>query len=151
MPIFQEPHDQDDARVPQSARAGSEAEFEPEFPNPEHLPFHGRADLLTRRNHDSLSRKISEESIRTDLCDGLIPDNFLNTTPPRPPDEAASTTTSDRIELVERLKRGESPSWSPRRQVRPRHRFQYIMGLGSILTGIPARISLPSTQLPRVF
>lgn len=75
-----------------------------------------------------MSRKISEESIRTELCDGPIPDDqFPNTTTPGP--DLASNTTSDRIELIERLKKGESPAWSPKRHVRPHHCFESVVGL----------------------
>jgi hypothetical protein len=60
------------------------------------------------------TRRLSEESIRTDLCEGPIPDS-----PPRPvtPREAVSRAVSDRAELIERLKRGESPTWVPNRHV----------------------------------
>jgi len=60
-----------------------------------------------------LSRRSSEESIRTELCDGPVPDS-----PPRTPDRDASAAVSDRAELIQRLKRGESPTWVPNRHVR---------------------------------
>src|SRR6187402_3616076 len=73
-------------------------------------------------NGNVLARKVSEESIRTELCDGPVPDS--------PEDERnipardlRSTFkfplhgTSDRVELIERLKRGESPTWLPNRNV----------------------------------
>ena len=61
-----------------------------------------------------LSHRLSEESIRTELCEGPLPD-----TPPKPatPEEAVSRAVSDRAELIERLKRGESPTWIPNRHV----------------------------------
>lgn len=61
-----------------------------------------------------ISRRLSEESIRTELCEGPIPDS-----PPRPvsPQEAVSRPVKDRAELIERLKRGESPTWVPNRHV----------------------------------
>jgi hypothetical protein len=63
-----------------------------------------------------LSRRLSEESIRTELCEGPVPDS-----PARPltPKETVSHTVSDRAELIERLKRGESPTWIPNRHVCP--------------------------------
>ncbi|KAK0672574.1 hypothetical protein QBC41DRAFT_268128 [Cercophora samala] len=64
----------------------------------------------------SLSRKLSEESIRTDLCEGPIPDSppvALKSTTPEPPSHAVS----DRAELIERIKRGESPTWVPNRHL----------------------------------
>ncbi|KAB5576444.1 hypothetical protein GE09DRAFT_1170064 [Coniochaeta sp. 2T2.1] len=60
-----------------------------------------------------LTRKLSEESIRTELCDGPVPDS-----PPRPrTPEQDVVTCSDRAELIERLKRGESPTWVPNRHL----------------------------------
>ena len=62
-----------------------------------------------------LTRKLSEESIRTELCEGPVPDS-----PPRPiTPEQDVVTCSDRAELIERLKRGESPTWVPNRHVSP--------------------------------
>ncbi|KAH8659139.1 hypothetical protein BGZ60DRAFT_517766 [Tricladium varicosporioides] len=73
-------------------------------------------------NRNTLSRKLSEESIRTDLCEGPIPD-----TPEEPAVETQGLlsagfafmnhSTSDRVELIERLKRGESPTWLPNRNL----------------------------------
>lgn len=70
-----------------------------------------------------MERKVSEESIRTELCEGPVLDS--------PEDERQFPTaglmsnfkfpvngTSDRVELIERLKRGESPTWLPNRNVR---------------------------------
>ncbi|KAK3353138.1 hypothetical protein B0T25DRAFT_202890 [Lasiosphaeria hispida] len=64
--------------------------------------------------HRTLSRRVSEESIRTELCEGPIPDS-----PPKPatPGQAVSNAVSDRAELIERLKRGESPTWIPNRHL----------------------------------
>ncbi|KAL2023383.1 hypothetical protein VTK56DRAFT_2740 [Thermocarpiscus australiensis] len=61
-----------------------------------------------------LSRKLSEESIRTELCEGPIPDSPCR---PATPEQTVSHGVSDRAELIERLKRGESPSWIPSRHL----------------------------------
>jgi hypothetical protein len=78
-----------------------------------------------------LSRQPSQESIRTELCDGpLLQD--ADATPKvgveavemememevevEVPGKAVSGVT-DRAELIERLKRGESPTWVPSRHV----------------------------------
>ncbi|ORY62942.1 uncharacterized protein BCR38DRAFT_435496 [Pseudomassariella vexata] len=63
--------------------------------------------------HDdpTLVRKLSEESIRTELCEGPLPETPRIQTPY---DESPGTCT-DRAELIERLKRGESPTWIPNR------------------------------------
>lgn len=69
-----------------------------------------------------MTRKLSEESIRTELCEGPLLD---------PPEEGRQSpvgtldtsldfpihATSDRIELISRLKKGESPTWLPNRNV----------------------------------
>lgn len=77
------------------------------------LPIHGLDHSTTLRYRPS------EESIRTELCEGpLLPGAEGGVTSGR--DESAApgvTTTSDRAELIERLKRGESPTWVPSRRV----------------------------------
>jgi hypothetical protein len=77
----------------------------------------------TPPDENVITRRVSEESIRTDLCEGPVLDS--------PEDErdiparAVESNfklpihgTSDRVELIERLKRGESPTWLPNRNVR---------------------------------
>jgi hypothetical protein len=69
-----------------------------------------------------MTRKLSEESIRTELCEGPLLD-----TPEEQRKSPAGTLdtsfsfpihgTSDRGELIERLKKGESPTWLPNRNV----------------------------------
>lgn len=61
----------------------------------------------------NLRSQRSEESIRTELCEGPVPDS------PRPqtPEQEFTSPISDRAELIERLKRGESPTWVPNRHV----------------------------------
>ncbi|KAI1383145.1 uncharacterized protein F4822DRAFT_93942 [Hypoxylon trugodes] len=61
---------------------------------------------------NTLRRKQSEESISTELCEGPISDSPA---PPRTPERNIPTECSDRSELIERLKRGESPTWKPNR------------------------------------
>ncbi|KAF3067065.1 hypothetical protein GL218_08801 [Daldinia childiae] len=64
-------------------------------------------------NSSALRRKQSEESISTELCEGPIPDSPT----PQTPERNSPTECSDRSELIERLKRGESPTWKPSRHV----------------------------------
>lgn len=66
-----------------------------------------------------MRRRVSEESIRTDLCEGPIPDSPPTLKSPTPPEKPPSNAVSDRAELIERLKRGESPTWIPNRHVCP--------------------------------
>jgi hypothetical protein len=70
----------------------------------------------------SRSRRISEESIRTELCEGLVPDSPQSThlISPAVQDRSPPIATSNRAELIERLKRGESPNWIPNRHVSAR-------------------------------
>ncbi|KAL2141682.1 hypothetical protein VTI28DRAFT_2092 [Corynascus sepedonium] len=91
-----------------TARADSR---DPDTQLPDSAPIAIRTPSETERWR---FRRLSEESIRTELCEGPIPDS-----PPRPvtPPDAISHTVSDRAELIERLKRGESPTWVPNRHL----------------------------------
>ena len=67
-----------------------------------------------------IERKVSEESIRTEFCEGPV----LDDSHPTPSEvqfkasfNAASVEISDRAELIERLKKGENPTWVPNRKV----------------------------------
>ncbi|KAI1345736.1 hypothetical protein F5Y01DRAFT_46737 [Xylaria sp. FL0043] len=74
-----------------------------------------------------LSSKLSEESLRTEMCEGPVPDSRPAATAsplrplaqtaqtPGPDDRPASAACSDRAALIERLKRRESPTWIPHR------------------------------------
>ena len=68
-----------------------------------------------------IERRLSEESVRTEDCDGPLLDDFEDDR--RRPTvvlevkEKESVETSDRAELIERIKRGESPTWVPNRKV----------------------------------
>lgn len=63
----------------------------------------------------SRSRRFSEESLRLELCEGPIPDSPEARSSILKSDEEAKI--SDRAELIQRLKRGESPTWVPNRHV----------------------------------
>lgn len=105
MPIFRENLDQDDVSAPHS-----------ESPVAQPVPLH--VSLRNQPSHHMpLTRQLSEESIRTELCEGPVPDP---SEPSSPAPGLSVNTTSDRIELIERLKRGESPTWSPKRHVSAR-------------------------------
>ncbi|POS78185.1 hypothetical protein DHEL01_v203427 [Diaporthe helianthi] len=100
MPIFREKLDEDDVSAPHS-----------ESPVAQPAPLH--VSLRDQASHPmSLSRRLSEESIRTELCEGPVPDP---SEPSSPTPGLSVNTTSDRIELIERLKRAQSPTWSPKR------------------------------------
>lgn len=86
-----------------------------------------------------MSRRMSEESIRTELCEGPLPNtpsplprsfasrpspaseaqySSAEPLPPRtPPSRDTYEQVTDRAELIERIKRGESPTWIPNRHV----------------------------------
>ncbi|KAH0551511.1 hypothetical protein GP486_007272, partial [Trichoglossum hirsutum] len=65
-------------------------------------------------------RRPSEESMRSQFLDGPLPD--CDADEPASPTQAVLTAmtdanlgVSDRVELIERIKRGESPTWVPNR------------------------------------
>ncbi|KAL7784906.1 hypothetical protein V8C37DRAFT_395073 [Trichoderma ceciliae] len=62
----------------------------------------------------SRNRRFSEESLRTELCEGPVPDSPVRLSTPKSDEEAR---ISDRAELIQRLKRGESPTWVPGRHL----------------------------------
>ena len=73
-------------------------------------------------DRNKLSRKASEESIRTDLCEGPVLDSPEESNGGSARDLNADFTfpileTSDRVELIERLKRGQNAAWLPNRNV----------------------------------
>ncbi|KEY74254.1 hypothetical protein S7711_00411 [Stachybotrys chartarum IBT 7711] len=57
-------------------------------------------------------RRLSEESLRTELCEGPVPDS-----PPSPSflKTEDAPATPDRAELIQRLKRAQDTSWIPER------------------------------------
>lgn len=93
MPIFQEDLEQGTSAV--ELEMASPPGFR--HPNQSHV------------NNKPSARRLSDDSIRTELCEGPIFDN------PENQDDEPFTTCSDRAELIERLKRGESPTWIPNR------------------------------------
>jgi hypothetical protein len=88
----------------------------PIFHDPEYPPLHSSLKK-EEAIEDVKMRKVSEESIRTEFCEGPLLENSLplegETLNPAPP----SPSVSDRLELIERIKRGESPNWVPNRPV----------------------------------
>jgi len=73
--------------------------------------------------NEVIARKTSEESIRTELCEGPIPDSPEDgrSSPKEHLEGFASKESSqgisNRVELIQRLKRGESPTWLPNRHL----------------------------------
>lgn len=67
-------------------------------------------------------RRPSEESIRTEDCEGPVSDTSMEEAPMEQEKAAGvgnngEALCTDRAELIERLKRGESPTWVPNRAV----------------------------------
>ncbi|KAH6659795.1 hypothetical protein BKA67DRAFT_509604 [Truncatella angustata] len=95
MPFFEEDLD----RTESAER--TEMPPPPGFHKPQQLSISSR----------NAARRLSDESIRTELCEGPTFEH------PRleDPEHEAYSTCSDRTELIERLKRGESPTWVPNR------------------------------------
>ncbi|TPX15087.1 uncharacterized protein E0L32_004917 [Thyridium curvatum] len=100
MPMFQD-HLEEEA---------SQAPPPPPNANPNNKPSR---PIAIPSSDNLLARKVSEESVRTDLCEGPIPDSPV----PRTPERDMANACSDRAELIERLKRGESPTWVPNRHL----------------------------------
>lgn len=119
MPFFRDTMDGAQDAIPSAAAA---ATAPPAALLP--LPIHGLAHQHSATNNNNLRYRPSEESIRTELCEGPLlaeagEDEHV-TSSPRPESAAplcVTTATSDRAELIERLKRGESPTWVPTRRV----------------------------------
>ncbi|CAH0048631.1 unnamed protein product [Clonostachys solani] len=80
-------------------------------PGPETTP-----EAITIPHAASKSRRLSEESLRTELCEGPVLESPRESPFHTPADD--STATANRAELIERLKRGQSPTWIPNRHVR---------------------------------
>jgi len=67
-------------------------------------------------------REMWEESIRTEDCEGPIPDIAMEDASEEQekgirPENEGEILCSDRAELMERIKRGESPTWVPNQAV----------------------------------
>lgn len=103
MPIFQD-----------DLCCSSDAVDHPSHPEPcpETTP-----EAITILHAASKTRRLSEESLRTELCEGPVLQSPGESPFNTPADD--STATADRAELIERLKRGQSPTWIPNRHVRP--------------------------------
>ncbi|KAK8868152.1 hypothetical protein PGQ11_006730 [Apiospora arundinis] len=125
MPIFQEDSEHQEVPVERAAMASSPSSLD--------------SEALHLRGRQILARKTSEESIRTELCEGPIPDSPRPTTPEKTSEGEDPAPCSDRAELIERLKRGESPTW-----VANRH-FESIWHREPIT---PSRSPIPPTNSP---
>ncbi|MCJ1287983.1 hypothetical protein MMC26_007336 [Xylographa opegraphella] len=80
----------------------------------------GLNQCWSRPDPDMIERRVSEESIRTEFCEGPIPDDVEELSPEIESTEREAglgVETSDRQDLIERLKRGESPTWVPNRKL----------------------------------
>ncbi|EPE25815.1 hypothetical protein GLAREA_01727 [Glarea lozoyensis ATCC 20868] len=102
MPIFQ---DDDDTLVPEKGP-------------PSEQPTNPRSRSTTPPESVSMRRKSSEESIRTELCEGPVLESLedLSSYSPEGLNSCFASPlhrTSDRLQYIERLKRGDSPSWLP--------------------------------------
>ncbi|KAL0472350.1 hypothetical protein QR685DRAFT_438136 [Neurospora intermedia] len=84
-----------------------------EMPEPtDHIQFHPMT-----ASPKSLPRRVSEESIRTEFCEGPVDSPYSPATPER---KLPNALTYDRAELNHLLKRTESPNWMPGRHLDPR-------------------------------
>ncbi|KAH8590482.1 hypothetical protein B0O99DRAFT_634473 [Bisporella sp. PMI_857] len=73
----------------------------------------------TSVHREFLKRRLSEESIRTELCEGLLDESAETGIGSAVPMVGQSTTlysfhgTTTRVELIERLKKTQTPAWVP--------------------------------------
>ena len=88
----------------------------PIFHDPDDPLFH-QPSKQEEANEDARMRKVSEESIRTEFCEGPLLENSLPSERETPDPVPTSPSVSDRLELIERIKRGESPTWVPNKLV----------------------------------
>lgn len=124
MPMFQE-HQEPPGTSPENDRRDRSSP----------IPIQTIPDLIRPLGH-----RISEESIRTELCEGPIPDSPRK---PSTPELNISNVVSDRAELIERLKRGESPTWVPNRHVRLSSRVVDFLVMFGDANQSTAGVSLP--------
>ncbi|KAI9669452.1 MAG: hypothetical protein M1817_004677 [Caeruleum heppii] len=93
-------------------------------------------------------RRPSADSIKSVFCDGPLPDAHSEDGMPREAILAALNNTgleiSDRIELIERIKRGESPTWVPSRNLES----QFNNAQTFSHDGLPPRPQRQSNLLP---
>jgi hypothetical protein len=102
-------------------------------------------------DRDVITRKVSEESIRTELCEGPVPESPEKGrgTPSRKLDTNFTFPlhgTSDRVELIQRLKNGESPTWLPR-NVRCILHSYFLLVLPELYTHCIQIVGVPSPRL----
>ncbi|RYO92714.1 hypothetical protein DL764_008090 [Monosporascus ibericus] len=104
MPIFQ----QDLDRRGSAGRPGTETATDIEDGDGLSIP------MPSPQEDYSLPRRLSEESLRTEFCEGPAPESPA----PRTLEHERAAPCSNRAELIERLKKGESPTWVPNRFLR---------------------------------
>ncbi|RYP91423.1 hypothetical protein DL770_002468 [Monosporascus sp. CRB-9-2] len=114
MPIFQ----QDLDRRGSAGGPGTEAATDTEDGDGLSIPMPSPHEQLRRerapQEDHSLPRRFSEESLRTEFCEGPVPESPASKTS----EHERAAPCSDRAELIERLKKGESPTWVPNRFLR---------------------------------
>ena len=81
-----------------------------------------KQEELPHPQHDVNMRRLSEESTGTERCDGPIADIAVDHVAVQAGREGrvsnnGEAVCSDRAELIERIKRGESPTWIPNQAV----------------------------------
>ncbi|OAA54020.1 hypothetical protein ISF_08500 [Cordyceps fumosorosea ARSEF 2679] len=104
-----------------------------------------RPSRLVDDDDDSLLRlrRLSEVSLPVELCEGPIPDTPEQR--PETPDNQNESHMLDRSVLIERLKRGESPSWIPSRHLDAR--IQHANSSPAAPTSPQSPNLLPSPQI----
>ncbi len=81
--------------------------------------------------HGDSMRRLSEESVRTEDCEGLVPDTPMEDSHPQHESNGESNdkegaVCTNRAELIERIKRGESPTWVPNQAVSGKKKINFF-------------------------
>lgn len=90
--------------------------FQDDFDSHHHLPTQpALQESLSFRPNSPIPSHLSHQSLTAELCEGLVSDSPRRPSTPGIDDDAAAI--SSRAELIERLKKGESPTWIPNRHL----------------------------------
>ncbi|RFU35643.1 hypothetical protein B7463_g645, partial [Scytalidium lignicola] len=112
------------------------------------------ASLPDERN--AMKRRLSEESIRTELCEGLVlesPRGNVASSPGFPNEylEFPTLVATDRVELIQRLKRGQTSTWPPNKNDQPLpQEYPELFPSRDISQHSNTPPILPSAQMPDV-
>ncbi|CAD6573538.1 MAG: hypothetical protein ASARMPREDX12_006103 [Alectoria sarmentosa] len=108
-----------------------------------------KQEELPHPQHDVNMRRLSEESTGTERCDGPIADIAVDHVAVQAGREGrvsnnGEAVCSDRAELIERIKRGESPTWIPNQALQE----EYLKTNNGHVSSLRRQPKAPSPLLP---